>query len=117
MANNIQIQAIIEWLVEKKAENIKVYDVEEHSGYTDVVIVCEGSADLHNRAIANHLIDMAKENKLKVFSKEGLEYGHWVLIDLGDIVVHVFLPQTREYYKLDELMEKVKNSKDKESQK
>jgi len=115
LTENVVCEAILEWLSEKKAENIRVYDVERTLGYTDIVIVCEGSADLHNRAIANHLIEMAKENKLHVMSKEGLEYGHWILIDLGQAIVHVFLPHVRDYYKLDELLEKVKNSEIKES--
>ncbi len=108
MKNQIKVEAIIEWLSEKKAENIKLYDVENKTGYTDVIIVCEGSADVHNRAIATHLIGMAKEYKLSVLSKEGLDYGHWVLIDMGDVVVHIFLPQTREHYNIDDLFQKVK---------
>ncbi len=117
MNNQIKVEAIIEWLTEKKAENIKLYDVENKTGYTDVIVVCEGSADVHNRAIASYLIDMAKEHKLSVLSKEGLDYGHWVLIDLGDVVVHIFLPQTREFYNIDDLFEKVKNGIEQESSK
>lgn len=102
----------MEWLSDKKAENIQVYDVEKTSGYTDVVIICEGAADLHNQAIANHLLDMAKENHLLVLSKEGMDFGHWVLIDIGDVVVHIFLPDTRREYKIDELFAKVRASAD-----
>ena len=112
MTNQIKVEAIIEWLQEKKADNIKIYDVERKSSYTDVIIVCEGSADMHNKAIANHLIENAKENKLHVLSKEGLDFGQWILIDLADVVVHIFLPQTREYYDIDDLFEKVKAMKE-----
>lgn len=112
MTNQIKVEAIIEWLSEKKADNIKLYDVENKSSYTDVIIVCEGSADVHNRAIAGHLIEMAKEHKLSVLSKEGMDNGQWVLIDLIDVVVHIFLAKTREYYNVDELFEQVKNMKE-----
>ena len=108
MENKIKLEAILNWLTEKKAENIRVYDVEKKTDYTDVIVVCEGSADVHNKAIANHLIDMAKENHLHVLSKEGIDFGQWILIDIGDLVVHIFLPQTRDYYKIDELFTKVK---------
>ncbi len=108
MQDNIKLEAILEWLTEKNAENVRVYEVQGKTGYTDVIVVCEGSADLHNKAIAGHLIDMAKENHLRVLSKEGVESGQWILIDIGDIVVHIFLPQTRDYYKIDELFEKVR---------
>lgn len=111
MADQIKLNAIIEWLTDKKAEHIRVYDVEKTSDYTDLILVCEGSADLHNRAIANHVIDMAKEHHLSVISKSGLEYGNWILIDLGDVIVHVFLPETREYYKIDQLFDQLKTRK------
>ena len=111
MADNVKIEAIVEWLTEKKADNIKLYDVEKHSGYTDVIIVCEGSADIHNRAIANYLIDNAKGHHLIVISKEGLDNGHWILIDVGDVVVHVFLPHVREQYRIDELFDRVRAGK------
>ncbi len=107
--DNAKLQAILNWLTDKKADNIRVYDVQSKADYTDVIVVCEGSADVHNKAIANHLVDMAKENKLNVLSKEGIDYGQWILIDIGDTIVHIFLPQTREYYKIDELFTKVKN--------
>ncbi len=111
MENNVKLEAILTWLSDKKAENIRIYDLKEKSDYTDVIVVCEGSADVHNKAIANHLIDMAKEHHLHVLSKEGIDYGHWILIDIGDLIVHIFLPFTREYYKIDELFEKIKTRK------
>lgn len=109
MPSKEKLEAILEWLQEKKADNIRIYDVEKTSGYTDVIVVCEGAADLHNKAIASHLIDMAKEYSLHVISKEGIDFGHWILIDVGDVIVHIFLSETREYYKIDELFERVKN--------
>ncbi|MDP2172344.1 MAG: ribosome silencing factor [Candidatus Cloacimonadaceae bacterium] len=108
MPSKEKLEAILEWLQDKKAENIRIYDVEKTSGYTDVIVVCEGGADLHNKAIANHLIDMAKEYSLSVMSKEGIDFGHWILIDIGDVIVHIFLSETRDYYKIDELFERVK---------
>lgn len=114
MQDNIKYQAILEWLNDKKAENIRTYEVQGKTDYTDVIVVCEGNADLHNKAIANHLIEMAKEHKLSVLSKEGVDNAQWILIDLGDVIVHIFLPQTRDHYKIDELFEKVKSRKPEE---
>ncbi|HQQ67360.1 MAG TPA: ribosome silencing factor [Candidatus Cloacimonadota bacterium] len=114
LQDNIKYQAILEWLNDKKAENIRTYEVQGKTDYTDVIVVCEGNADLHNRAIANHLIEMAKEHKLSVLSKEGVDNAQWILIDLGDVIVHIFLPQTRDHYKIDDLFEKVKTRKPEE---
>lgn len=116
LADNIKLEAILGWLTDKKAENIRVYDVEKVSNYADRIVVCEGNADLHNKAIANHLLDLAKENKLSVLGKAGLEFGQWVLVDLGDIIVHIFLPERREFYKIDQLFDQLAHSANQEGQ-
>ena len=108
MLDTAKLNTVLGWLGEKKAENVKVYDVHASSSYTDMIVVCEGTADLHNKAIAAHLIDEAKAAKYRVISKEGIDNGQWILIDMVDIVVHVFLPQIREYYKIDDLFDKVR---------
>jgi len=48
-----------------------------------------------------------KKNNLRILSKEGIDYGHWVLLDIGDLIVHIFLPETRDYYNIDELLAKI----------
>jgi ribosome-associated protein len=115
LTDQAKLKTIIEWLSEKKAENIRVYDVHKSSSYTDLIVVCEGNADLHNKAIASYLIDQAKANKLGVISKEGVDNGQWILIDIGDVIVHIFLPQMRQYYKIDDLFEKVRTHHEQES--
>lgn len=114
MADNAKLEAVLTWLAEKQAENIRVYDVGKNSAYTDFIVVCEGTADLHNKAIANHILDMAKEHKLLVLSKAGLEFGVWVLLDISDVVIHIFLPEKREYYKIDEFFSELAGLSDKE---
>jgi ribosome-associated protein len=109
---NDKVKLILEWLLEKKAENTSTYDFSGRNSFTDFVIICEGQADLHVRAIGNHLLDMVKEHHFSLLSKEGLEYSHWALVDLGDIIVHIFLPETREYYKIDEFISGCLNKMD-----
>ncbi len=99
-----KVKLIVEWLAEKKAENISAYDFTGKSSYTDYIIVCEGQADLHVRAIGNYILDQVKEHHFSLLSKEGIDYSHWVLVDLGDIIIHIFLPETRQYYKIDEFI-------------
>jgi len=57
---------------------------------------------------------MAKEHKLLVLSKAGLEFGVWVLLDISDVVIHIFLPEKREYYKIDEFFSELAGLSDKE---
>jgi ribosome-associated protein len=99
------VEKISFWAEEKKAGNIKIYDVRDRSDYTDMIMVCEGSGDLHNRAIAQNILDMAKENSIYVLGKEGMDKGSWILIDLVSVIVHVFDRATREHYDLEELWE------------
>jgi ribosome-associated protein len=105
----LQVEKIIEWALEKKAEEVKFYDIHEESDFTDFVVVCEGSGRLHVQAIANNIIDRCKEHGIHIYSKEGLENGTWALIDLVDIVIHVFDEKTRAYYKIDELLKSSSN--------
>lgn len=115
--SNFSKEAIITWLKEKKAENIRIYDMHDKCDYTDTIIVCEGNADVHNKAIANYLLDMLKENHLPLLSKEGIDFGHWILIDGGEIIVHIFLPETRDFYHIDDLLTKIVNTQTQESNK
>ncbi len=96
---------IKEWLEEKKAENIRVYDVREKSDYTDMIMVCEGSGDLHNRAIADNVVGRAKEESVYVLGKEGFESGTWILIDLVTVIIHIFDQATRKHYDIEQLWE------------
>jgi ribosome-associated protein len=99
-----KVKMIVEWLAEKKADNISTYDFNGKGFFTDYVIICEGQADLHVRAIGNHILEKVKENHFYLMSKEGIDYSHWVLVDLGEIIIHIFLPETRQYYKIDEFI-------------
>jgi ribosome-associated protein len=103
LTDNIKLTAVLSWLNEKKAEHIAVYNVTKNCSYTDFIVVCDGSADLHNKAIAKHILYMAKKSKYQIISKAGLEYGQWILVDLGDVIVHIFLQEKREYYEIDQL--------------
>jgi ribosome-associated protein len=99
------VSLIVQWAEERKAENIRTFDLLGKTSYTDYVIVCEGNSSLHLRAIANYIMEKAKEIKYSTFSNEGLDNGQWALIDLYDIIVHVFIPSIRESFKIDQLFE------------
>lgn len=98
-----KVKLICEWLETKKAENVNYIDLQGKTNFTDAIIVCNGTADIHNRAIADYLIDMAKEYKFMVISKEGLDNAKWILIDLGDVIVHIFNTAMRDFYKMEQL--------------
>jgi ribosome-associated protein len=89
--------------IDKKAENVKILDLTELSGFTYYFVICSGMSDRQVQAIADaveHGMETAGYDKL---SSEGYTEGRWVLMDFGDIVVHVFLDALREYYDLENL--------------
>lgn len=98
-------QLIIEWAEERKAENIRLFDLVGKTSYTDYVIVCEGNSSLHLRAISDYIMAKSRELKYSTMGNEGLDNGQWALIDMYDVIVHIFLPAVRENFKIDQLFE------------
>jgi ribosome-associated protein len=116
MEHKEAVKLITQWASEKKAEKLKIIDVKEKSDYTDTLIICQSTASLHSKAIADHIMRLAKEHKLHILSYEGIENAQWILIDFSDIIVHIFLEEVAEYYKLEDLW-KVKKQEDAELEK
>lgn len=86
---------------EMKANRIVLLDVRDQTQIADFFVICSGTSDTHIRAIANAIMDKMADNGLGKPRKEGLESALWVLLDYGDVVVHVFTPEERETYNLE----------------
>ena len=89
--------------IDKKAENLKVLELTELSGFTDYFVICSGVSDRQVQAIADSVGSAMDSAGHDLLSAEGYGDGRWVLMDFGDIVVHVFLDALREYYDLENL--------------
>ncbi len=92
-----------ELALEKKAADIKIFDVSRLTSIADFFVICTGSVDSHVRAISEHIVDELKKEGARPWHIEGRERCQWVLIDFVDVVVHVFQPETRDYYGLERL--------------
>ncbi|MCL2013179.1 MAG: ribosome silencing factor [Cystobacterineae bacterium] len=90
-------------LLQKKATEVVLFDVYEKSSYADVIVVASGSSGLHLSSLSKHLWESLKEQNLRPLSVEGSGNTSWVLMDFGDVVVHLFLPEIRALYDLDGL--------------
>jgi ribosome silencing factor RsfS/YbeB/iojap len=86
-----------------KARDIREIDVREKSSVTDLLVVASGTSSRHVKSIADEVVKKAKKAGLPPIGVEGQREAEWVLVDLGDIVVHVMLPRTREFYGLERL--------------
>ena len=91
-----------------KAHDIKILDVRHITAMFDSVIIASTDSSRQAKAMVNHLREDIREGGGKIYSVEGEESGEWVLVDLGDIVVHIMQPATREHYKLEELWDQPK---------
>jgi ribosome silencing factor RsfS/YbeB/iojap len=90
-------------LDDMKAVNVKVIDVHKLSDIFDTLVIASGNSDRHVRSIAERLVQQAKAAGHPPLGVEGQKTGDWVLVDLGDYVVHVMLPRVREFYGLEKL--------------
>jgi ribosome-associated protein len=90
-------------LEDLKAENVVVLDVRSIASFTDYMIFASGNSTRHVNAIAESVIEAARSAGQPPVGVEGEEVGEWVLVDLGDVVLHVMLPDVRLYYELEKL--------------
>ena len=97
------LQAVLASLEDSKAENIVTIDIAGKSALGDHMVVVSGRSNRHVLAIADHLTSDIKDEGLGNPRVEGLEGGDWVLIDTGDIIVHVFRPEIREFYNIEKM--------------
>lgn len=94
---------VINALEDIKGQNILVFDAQPLTSMFDRVIIVSGTSNRQTRAMAKNLHDKIKQAGGQVYGAEGEETGEWVLVDLGDIIVHIMQPDIREYYRLEEI--------------
>ena len=97
------VQFVAEAAWSKKARDIVAFDVRKTVFYTDTMVICSGTSDRHVRAISEHIEAAAGEAGLPLPSSEGRTHGRWVLMDFGEVTVHVFHELLSEVYDLERL--------------
>ncbi len=94
---------IIDALEDIKAQDIRVYDTTHLTGLFDRIAIASGTSNRQTKALASSVRDKVKENGGNILSIEGEDTGEWVLVDMGDMVVHIMQPAIRAYYRLEEI--------------
>lgn len=97
------VDLVVSVLDDGKGKDITVLDVRGKTGITDYMVIACGTSERHVRSLAGHVAEEAKKNEAQPLGMEGEDVGEWVLVDLGDVIVHVMKPQTREFYQLEKL--------------
>jgi ribosome-associated protein len=90
-------------LEDVKAQDIQVFDTTPITTLFDRVVVASGTSNRQTRALAKSVHDKVREAGAPVLSMEGTDTGEWVLVDLGDVVVHIMQPVTRDHYRLEDI--------------
>jgi len=89
--------------LDKKASDVSVLDISELAAYADFLVICSGQSTQQVKAIVEHIEEGLSKRKVKPLGVEGRGFAHWVLLDYGNVIVHVFEENTRRYYELDKL--------------
>ena len=94
---------ILKILSDNKAKNIINIDLAGKSSIADFMVICSGTSNRHVISLSNYLLEALKKENLKTLNIEGKRNGDWVLVDTGDIIVHLFRSEVRDYYSLEKM--------------
>jgi len=97
------LKLVVDSLTDDKAEDIVQIDLRGRSEIADYMVICSGRSTRQVSALANKLTDHLKQEYGRLAKVEGKSQGDWVLIDTGDVVVHIFRPEVREFYQLEKM--------------
>jgi ribosome-associated protein len=96
-------QFVVAALDDLKAVNTVTLDVSSLTDMMDYLVITSGTSNRHVKSLANHVAVEGKQQGVRPLGTEGEDAGEWVLVDFGDVVVHVMLPATRDFYDLERL--------------
>ncbi len=98
-----KVEKIIEACEDKKARDIVSLKIDPDSAIADYFVIASGGTVTQTRAIANGIEEALEEEGIEILGKEGYREGGWILLDYGDVIVHIFTEENREYYDLERL--------------
>jgi ribosome-associated protein len=102
-AINSVLETVMTCLEDSKAEEITTIDIQDKSALADYMVIASGRSNRHVSAVADHLLRELKSTGHKSIKVEGLQKADWVLVDIGDIIIHLFRPEVREFYALEKM--------------
>ena len=101
------LNKIIKILHTKKAIDLKTIDIKEKSSIADYMVIATGTSSTHIKSLADNVEEELKKEEIYPNKIEGYNTNSWILMDNGDIIVNIFIPEEREKYNLEELWEKI----------
>lgn len=92
-----------ELALEKKAFDVRILDLRKLSSVCDFFVICSASVELHAKAVADWITENLHKSQIDFWHNEGYQACRWILLDYVDVVVHIFIPEVREFYALEKL--------------
>lgn len=108
--NNVLVEKIVKIVDDKFAENVNVIDFKRENPFTDYFVICDVDSSRQIEAITNEIVKQDKEGELELRAIDGNSSSGWVVLDLYDLVLHIFTKETRAEYELDKLFIKYPQS-------
>ena len=102
MDSKEKLSMILEALDEKRAVDVVTLEVSDLTLMTDYMVIATGTSNVHIRTLADSVLETLKEAGIKGIRAEGYQEARWVLVDYGDVVVHIFAEAERQFYRLEE---------------
>ncbi len=103
MQTEALLKIVQDVLDERKGQHITTLDVRDKTSFTDYMVIVTGTSDRHLKSLCDYVIEKVQENGVKPLGIEGDLGSDWVLLDLGDVIVHAMTAQARDYYQLEKL--------------
>lgn len=98
-----KVKVVAGWLQEKKAMDIRALDIQGLSPITETLVIATATSVRHAQGLANHVLDKVSEEKLEYLGMEGFQQGAWILLDLNDVLAHIFQEDNRGFYNIEGL--------------
>ncbi|MGO3017916.1 MAG: ribosome silencing factor [Anaerococcus sp.] len=98
-----KLDIILKTLDDKQAEDVKVIEISERSSVADFFVIATGNSINQNKALSDYIEDDLAKEGYKINSVEGLREGNWILLDCGDVIIHIFTQSQREFYDIEDL--------------
>lgn len=102
-ATLVTARKVAAYAVDKKAEDVRILDLRKVTDVTSFFIICTGNSNSQVKAIVDNVVEQCRKSGIEIYNVEGYDSLRWVLIDMIDMVVHVFQPEVRDYYQLERL--------------
>ena len=98
-----KVKTIVDWLFDKKAMDMLALDLSRETSPSEAVVIVTASSARHGQSLADHVLTSARNENFEFLSMEGYAVGQWILVDLNDVIVHIFQSENRAFFRLDDL--------------